>query len=487
MSSGLRRRDFLGTGVGVAASSMIGYSRLAAATESSAGESAKPHPAAKPYGAQYYEGVTRIWDAISTTELPVLAQAADRAATSLKNGGKLYCLIVGGHMHLGEMRHGRGGNPDYLHNWSRNIPPERFDAVGKGDFVLFDYPKPFIQKARDRGAFTVGLRVPYYPNQTTPKGVLAMNEMATNPVYADVLFPEACASLTLTTHVPFTDGFLYIPEIPAVRACGSSPQGTFNLYWMLTAEIAMRQMGGGAMGSTSKAQEFMHVVKERGAKIRASLDHIDEVAKAMAGYVAQGARYWNFPLYGSDDNSPLEPWALMVEENTNRASGLAMSKLLTLADIGQTAGAAPESPFKLTAEAKQKAKAGDFVFIASEASDVEGNLAAARAFKSAGLKVIYIGPKSEGTVGEDLPKIADWHIDTFSPEREGVVKVPGMDKKICPTSGVLYALAQNMLNAQFISHMIQANMTPLLFMGVHLIGGKAFYNVVQELYERRGY
>lgn len=485
---GLGRRDFLGAGAGLVASSLIASGTSLNAATSSA---TPTNTAANPYGVQYYEKITEIWNQISSTELPNIAQAADQATKSLKHNGKLYCQIVGGHMHLGEMRRDRAGNPDYLHNWSRNIEPSRFDPAGKGDFVLFDYPTPFIKGAHDRGAFTVGIRVPYYPNGTTPKGVLAMNELATNPVYADVLPPEDCANLILTTHVPFTDGVLYIPEIPAVRACGSSPQGTFNLYWMLTAEIAMRDKGGAAMGSTEKAQEYMHIVKERGAKIRKNFDQIDAIAKAMVEYVSRGARYWNCPLAGADENSKIEAWSIMVEENTNRASGLAMSKLLSPAELDPSNTGAlvsvPKTTFKLSPEKKQHAKAGDFVFIASETSDLKENIAAAQAFKSAGLKVIYIGPKTEGATGEDLPKIADWHIDTFSPEREGVLKVPGMDKKICPTTGVLYALAQYVLNAQFIGHMIKANMTPLLFMGVHLIGGKAYYNVVQELYERRGY
>jgi uncharacterized phosphosugar-binding protein len=264
---------------------------------------------------------------------------------------------------------------------------------------------------------------------------------------------------------------------------------------MLTAEIAMRYKGGGAMGSTRKSQEYMQIVKERGAKIRGNLDQIDAVAKAMVEYVSRGGHYWNYPVNGSDENSQLEPWAIMVEENTNRASGLVMSKLLSPSEVEQkaagTASAATpvetKSAFILTPEMKQKAKAGDFVFIAGEASDVKENIEAAHAFKNAGLKVIYVGPKTEGSTGEDLPKIADWHIDTFSPEREGVLKVPGMEKKICPTTGVLYALAQYILNAQFIGHMIKADMTPLFFMGLHLIGGKAYYDVVEALYERRGY
>ena len=136
----------------------------------------------------------------------------------------------------------------------------------------------------------------------------------------------------------------------------------------------------------------------------------------------------------------------------------------------------------------EAAKAGDFVVIAGEASDIRENYEAARAFKQAGIKVIYIGPgKTEGSFGDDIPEIADWHIDTFSPEREGVVSIPGLSKKICPTTGILYALALFMLNAQFIEHMIEADMTPFIYMGVHLIGGRAYMNCISEIFEKRGY
>lgn len=466
---GCGRREFLGAVGGSVIASALVPSHKSAALTISAKTNRAAGAATKPYGAQYYDKVTGIWDAISTSELPILAEAADQAAISLKNGGKLYCLIVGGHMHLGELRRARAGNPDYLHNWSRIVPPEKVASVGKGDFLLFDYPKPFIKEALDRGAFTVGLRVPYFPNQTTPKGVLAMNKLGTNRLFQDVLLPEECARATLTTHVPFTDGVLYVPEIPAVRVCGASPQGTFNLYWMLTAEIAMRHASRGAMGSTQKAQEFMEIIKKRGKEIRDSLDHIDAVATVMADSLKRGAHYWNYPVYGQDENSTLEQWSIMVEENTNRASGLVMSKLL------------------IPDEIPAKAKAGDFVIIAGETSDVVENIAAAHAFKNAGLTVIYIGPKTEKSTGEDLSKIADWHIDTFSPERDGVLTIPGFEKKICPTTGVLYALAQNILNGQFIGHMIEANMVPLVYMGVHLIGGLAYKNVIEQVFEERGY
>ncbi len=84
-------------------------------------------------------------------------------------------------------------------------------------------------------------------------------------------------------------------------------------------------------------------------------------------------------------------------------------------------------------------------------------------------------------------KLADWHIDTYSPEREGALTIPGFNRKLCPTTGVLYPLAQYMLNSQFIGHMIEADMTPLVFMGMNLIGGRVYYDLVKGICDKRGY
>ena len=434
----------------------------------------------KPYGIQYYEQAEQIWNRIATTELPIIAEAADRAVTSLKSNKQIYCQIVGGHMHRAEFARSRPGNPDYLHHWSRKVEPSKFDVIESGDFLLFDFPRPHIKKARERGAFTVGIRVPYYPNQTIPKGVLAMNELAMHPVYEEILMTEECSDIVLTSGVPFTDGVLYIPEIPAVRVSPISPQGTHNFYWMLTAEIAMRHRGGSSMGATDRATEYIELIKNRGRKLLDDFNHIDAVAKAMVEYVSQGAEYWNYPVIRvtrdpvtKDDSLG----AIMVTENTHRASGPVMSRLI------DTTGAETSHWVKN----KRRGKPGDFVFIAGETSDLKENIDAAKAFKRAGLKVIYIGPITEGSGPEDLSNIADWHINTYSPEREGALEVCGLNMKICPTTGVLYPLAQYMLNAQFIERMIKADMTPLVGMGVHLIGAKAYCDVVEKICDMRRY
>ena len=455
----MKRRDFSKT-------SIAGLAAGLAVCGESTGKDVEIKPvkkeAPKPYGIQYYDKACEIWDRISTSELPLITQAADHAASSLKNGKKLYCLITGGHMHKAELRQDRPGNPDYLHLWKRDVKPEQFDVIGKGDFILFDSPFEHIKRVHDRGAFSVGIRVPYFPNKTTPKGVLAINELATNAVFENVILAEECSDIILTSGVPFTDGVLNIPEIPTARACPMSPQGTFNFFWMITAEIAMRDKGGGAMGSSEKAAEYIELIKKRGVEIQADFNNIDTIAQFMVECVSRGGKYWNYTF---SDGDPI-----MERENIHRCSGVVMSWGLNPKDI------------------PKEGKAGDFVIIAGEASDIKENIEAARTFKKAGIKVIYIGPaKTEGSSGNDLPTIADWHIDTHSPERDGALIVPGFDKKICPTTGLLYPLAQYMLNSQFITHMIEIDMTPLVDMGSHVIGGDVYSNLLYTIVAKRGY
>ena len=142
----MKRRDFGITGTAGVAAALTGCSER---EEKIAEKPPKIEISPKPYGIQYYEKACEIWDRISTTELPHIVRAADQAASSLKNGKKLYCQIVGGHMHLAEFRPDRPGNPDYLHNWSRHVNVEEFDKIGNGDFIFFDFPRDFIKKAHD--------------------------------------------------------------------------------------------------------------------------------------------------------------------------------------------------------------------------------------------------------------------------------------------------------------------------------------------------
>jgi hypothetical protein len=51
----------------------------------------------------------------------------------------------------------------------------------------------------------------------------------------------------------------------------------------------------------------------------------------------------------------------------------------------------------------------------------------------------------------------------------------------------MYAFALWMTNSQFLTHLINQDMTPYLWMGIHLIGGRGYNDEMRELLAGRGY
>ena len=155
----MKRREFAVSGLaGIAAGLVAGGAEAQQKTVTAA-------PKSKPYGVQYYEKAVEIWNRESTSELPIIAKAADAAAKSLKNGKKLYSFAHFGHMLVKDLRIGRPGNPDYLPTGNWQTKDEDFDVIGEGDFIFFDQTKMRVKKAHDRGAFVVGVRCHISPTR----------------------------------------------------------------------------------------------------------------------------------------------------------------------------------------------------------------------------------------------------------------------------------------------------------------------------------
>merc|ERR1711964_239910 len=90
--------------------------------------------------------------------------------------------------------------------------------------------------------------------------------------------------------------------------------------------------------------------------------------------------------------------------------------------------------------------------------------------------VIGIGPNSlDGdTPAAGLLNIADAGFDNFSPEAGGVVDISGRPQTICPTSGIVGNLIQQMLNSQWAEEMIKAGTVPTFMRGIYQAGGREY-------------
>lgn len=106
-----------------------------------------------------------------------------------------------------------------------------------------------------------------------------------------------------------------------------------------------------------------------------------------------------------------------------------------------------------------------------------------------GAFVIGIGPSSlDGvSVPGRLIDVADVGFDNFSPESGGVITVKGRKDSICPTSGVVGNVIQQMICAQWTDEMVRRGSVPYYFKGVCQVGGREYINVMKPYSDQRGY
>jgi uncharacterized phosphosugar-binding protein len=113
----------------------------------------------------------------------------------------------------------------------------------------------------------------------------------------------------------------------------------------------------------------------------------------------------------------------------------------------------------------------------------------ARAKQVEGAFVIGIGPATlDGRRPPGrLIDMADVGFDNHSPESGGVLAMPGHDGGICPTSGVMGNVIQQMICAQWADEMVRRGSVPYFWMGHFQKGSDAYNTAMQPFFERQGF
>ena len=81
----------------------------------------------------------------------------------------------------------------------------------------------------------------------------------------------------------------------------------------------------------------------------------------------------------------------------------------------------------------------------------------------------------------------DLGFDNFSPESGGVIRIKGRRDTICPTSGIVGNIIQQMICAQWTDEMIRSGAVPHYYMGMRQRGGLAYNRNLQRCAEEAGF
>jgi hypothetical protein len=442
------RRNVLRAGVTTIAGVAGGSLTTPSAKLAQAGETASPNRNAECnfghtmlFMDEYYRGTREILGRLHG-EVEHVVELSARAASLIRNGRTVWTSMDSGHMPHYEHQANRRGNPGILKNH------EKFEQFQKGDMVFTNDCNRSVLEARQRGVYVVAVAVSYIDNEFRPPGFTDTSH--SNP---DGLQLKDVSNAILHTHTPYQQGLVNAPEIPEFALCPSTGTGSGTLFWMINAEIAERLNNS----SATKSVYYLDTLTNRVKKLENQRDRIREVAITMARRVRDGGRWF----VRSIEHQGFE------SEITHVASG---PRIVNWGDWNAT-----------------KEKNVLLVNAISPAHPPEVKLAIEKQIE--GAYVIGIGPQAldDQRPPGRLTEIADVGFDNFSPESGGIIDAPEHEGGICPTSGVVGNVIQQMICAQWVDEMVRRGSVPYFWMGHFQEGGGEYNDAMRPFFERQGF
>ena len=390
---------------------------------------------------EYHQGTMEILGRLSG-ELSHVGDLTSRAASVIKNGGTVWNSMNAGHMVGFEVSEKVRGNPKIMKDH------KDFESLKKGDMVFTNTCSKAVKAARDRGVYTVSVTVNYVNNEFRPQGFTVPNE--------DNLMLKDVSNEILHSHVPYYQGLVHAPEIPEITLCPSTNTGLATLYWMLNAEIA-NKLAEKSPKEIDKSAEYIRTVTERIGRVKEHMPRIRETAVTMARRIRAGGT-----------------WFVKSLEHPGISSDLHYVEC---------------GPMIINLGNWDAAKEKNVMLIAAISPSYPDEIKLALEKQVEGAFVIGIGPSSlDGFLSPGrLIDVADAGFDNFSPESGGVITIKGRKESICPTSGVVGNVIQQMICAQWTDEMIRRGSVPYFFKGVCQVGGREYINVMKPNFDQRGY
>lgn len=414
----------------------------------------------KPYMDTYLEGILNITDGIRRESVPSIVAAMEKAWEAHRNGRKIYSHMLVGHFAMFAGSPDRPGQPNVLpQRVDRNTRAD-FEAMREGDFLLTNGTEAGVAEARKKGVYVVGVTNNYIRFSKTPPDFLRNAE---SPAIEDI------SDLVIDSHVPYDNGLILAPQDPYLKIIPSSGISQFLVYWACTASLATLIGSKGKDNGEAAVRTYLDTAYDRFRMIGTDRPKLDEIGAVWADLMlTRKARLF---VYGAPQE--VKPYLgcrnLFENEACFVASGTVMAQ-----------------PYTIN---QDKLRAGDILLIGGLTSNHPLEIDAALHARRAGAySTVFCPFATEGdSSGVRLFKYADAAFNTYSEERDGLLSVPGFERKICPLTGLAGNFVHWMLTAAWTDHMSRRGAFPMFRKGGHEAGSPEHKAVAEKIWMERGY
>lgn len=374
----------------------------------------------KPLCVQYLEQITELFKKIKTNQTGNMLEASSAIARTIKNGGTCYSQWETGHSFDGDLFPDRPGDTNIFKvGYTLANPP---NEPKKGDLLLLNVIRKPIDDPRAKGIFVIGGPNPWCADTEKTDLLTDDNRKLKIKMYSDIW---------IETYVTTYGALLWIPG-------ASFPFGpttaALNIitYWAMTAD-AVRLLARDGIPVQVRGDEpklsgeikyadinnplaplYLDECIRQTEMIQGELGTIGKIAKEAADCILSGGKLYVYSRYRE---------ALCTEASGKRG-GLVLLKT-TFADDKDFAGTNK-----------------DYVIMGIYQPDDPVDIQMLEKFKKAGIKTASIGPTTRNGVvpnGRTVPKESGIHLG-YMCDTYGLFAIPGAEKKVSPTSGLLVNL-----------------------------------------------
>lgn len=453
----MKRRDALKT------LSVLGAGLAAAPGTATAGDR-KP----RPLCIEYINGIRKGIETIRDTQMDRLQKASEAIARTRKTGGTCFYQWETDHTIEGDMFPGRHGDTDlFVMGYTMGNPAVQ---PKPGDLLLVNVIRAPLEDPRAKGIFVIGGPNPWCADTVQYDELTDANKKLKVKEYSDIWID-----------LPYTRYGSLIPLPEEEVPLGPTP-GAYGMAtcWAMVAD-ALRLLARDGVRVAVRGDEpplgekapyvrldrplagqYFEEVLAKTSLIPDELGAIRRIASEAVDRILAGGKLYVYSHYRE---------ALSAEANQRRG-GLALLNATW---------------------AEDKAFAGtdrDFIIMGITQPDDPVDLAMLDRCRAAGMRTAAIGPgvrDGREPSGRTLPREADHRLISWC-ETYGLFAIPGLERKVCPVSGLLLNVAFWTVAVSIAEEiMARTGQSPVVLSTGAVAGGADQRAWANELVKKRGY